>query len=53
MDRWQTMAEHLQTREQTTADDLQRLALRYFIPENRTVGMVRRADASTEVKENR
>ncbi len=53
MDRWQTMAEHLQAREQTTADDLQRLALRYFIPENRTVGIVRSADASTEVKENR
>jgi predicted Zn-dependent peptidase len=42
MDRWQTLEEHLTTRERTSAADLQRLAAQYFIPENRTIGIVRR-----------
>ncbi|HUG37993.1 MAG TPA: insulinase family protein, partial [Candidatus Limnocylindrales bacterium] len=41
MDRWQTLEEHLNARERTTAADVARLAARYFVPENRTVGIVR------------
>ena len=44
MDRWQTLEEFLNARETTTADDIARLAQRYFIPENRTVGVVIAAD---------
>ena len=40
MDRWQTLEEFLNARETTTADDIARLAERYFIPENRTVSVV-------------
>ena len=44
MDRWQTLEEFLNAREATTAQDIARLAERYFIPENRTVGVVIAAD---------
>ena len=40
MDRWQTLEEFLNARETTTADDIARLAERYFVPANRTVGIV-------------
>lgn len=42
MDSWQTLAEHLNARERTTSDDLMRIASRYLIADNRTVGAVRR-----------
>lgn len=41
MDSWRTLEAHLETREKTTVADLQRLALRYLVPENRNVGIVR------------
>ena len=41
MDRWQTLEQYLNARQATTAADVARLAARYFIPENRTVGVVR------------
>jgi predicted Zn-dependent peptidase len=44
MDRWQTLEAHLQGREETSASELGALARRYFIPENRTVGIVRPPD---------
>ena len=44
MDRWQTLEDHLNAREAATADHLQRLAQTYFVPENRTVGIVRRPE---------
>jgi len=40
MDRWQTLEAFLNAREATTAGDIARLAKRYFVPENRTVGVV-------------
>ena len=40
MDRWQTLEEFLNARETTTANDIIRLAERYFVPANRTVGIV-------------
>ena len=51
MDRWQTLEEHLNARERTTAADLQRLAARYFIAENRTVGIVRGPERAASMQE--
>jgi zinc protease len=51
MDRWQTLEEHLNARERTSAADLQRLAARYFTPENRSVGIVRRPTAAAATEE--
>jgi predicted Zn-dependent peptidase len=39
MDRWQTLAQHLEARDATRGADLARLASTYFIPENRSVGI--------------
>jgi predicted Zn-dependent peptidase len=39
MDRWQTLEQFLMAREQTINTDVMLLAARYFIPENRTVGI--------------
>lgn len=41
MDRWTTLTPYLAARDAATAADLRRIAHRYFIPENRTVGLVR------------
>ena len=40
MDRWQTLEEFLNGRESTTVQDLQRVADKYFIVDNRTTGTV-------------
>jgi len=47
MDSWRTLPRYLAAREETTADDLRRLAERYFTAENRTVGIVRRPEEPT------
>jgi predicted Zn-dependent peptidase len=44
MDRWQTLQAHLQQRDATDVQQLARLAGRYFIPDNRVVGIVRPRD---------
>ncbi|MCC6316923.1 MAG: insulinase family protein [Gemmatimonadaceae bacterium] len=44
MDTWQTLGAYLDARERTTADDLKRLAARYFIDANRSIGIVRQPD---------
>lgn len=41
MDSWHTLQAHLETRETTTASDIARLVRRYFIADNRVVGIVR------------
>ena len=40
MDSWRTLQPYLEARDATTADDLRRLADKYFIANNRSVGMV-------------
>jgi predicted Zn-dependent peptidase len=51
MDSWRTLQPYLEARERTGAADLRRLAERYFIPENRSVGVVRRPEAATPSRE--
>ena len=51
MDSWRTLPEYLEAREDTDAATSQGLARRYFVPENRIVGVVRPPEtdvASTE-----
>lgn len=43
MDSWRTLEPYLHARERATAADLTRIAQRYFIPENRSIGIVRRS----------
>ncbi|MFQ5629987.1 MAG: insulinase family protein, partial [bacterium] len=51
MDHWSTLKKHLDARETTTVDDLQRLAKQYFIPKNRSVGIVRKPEHALNGKE--
>jgi predicted Zn-dependent peptidase len=44
MDSWRTLKPYLEARDATTADDLQRLAGKYFIDINRSVGVVLAAE---------
>ncbi len=46
MDSWRTLQPYLEARDAATPEDLMRLAARYFVPENRTIGVVR--SGSTE-----
>ena len=41
MDSWETLVPYMESRETTTAADLRRLADTYFVPENRSWGVVR------------
>lgn len=41
MDQWETLVPYMEARETTTAEDLNRLAAEYFIPNNRSWGFVR------------
>ena len=41
MDSWRTLQPYLEARDAATPEDLMRLAGRYFVPENRTIGVVR------------
>ncbi len=41
MDSWKTLEPYLEARDRTTEDDLARVASKYFVPENRTTGIVR------------
>jgi predicted Zn-dependent peptidase len=41
MDRWQTLPAYLRGRDETDGDDIARLAKKYFIAENRSVGIAR------------
>jgi predicted Zn-dependent peptidase len=41
MDSWQTLQPYLEARDRAKPEDLQRLAQEYFVPENRTIGVVR------------
>ncbi len=45
MDSWRTLNPYLEARDATTADDLARLAGKYFIANNRSVGVVLPAEA--------
>jgi predicted Zn-dependent peptidase len=47
MDAWRTLGEFVAARERTAADDIARIAQRHFIPENRTIGLVRRPEPTT------
>ena len=40
LDSWRTLKPYLEARDATTADDLQRLADKYFVDINRSVGVV-------------
>ena len=44
MDRWTTLAEHLEARETVTPADVRRLVRRYFTSENRVTGVARPGD---------
>jgi predicted Zn-dependent peptidase len=46
MDEWRTLSEYVAARERTTAADIARIAARHFVPENRTIGVVRRPEAA-------
>jgi zinc protease len=45
MDSWRTLKPYLEARDEATAEDLQRLADKYFIDINRSVGVVLSAEA--------
>ena len=45
MDSWRTLVPYLEARDAATAEDLQRLADRYFIANNRSIGVVMPEDA--------
>ena len=47
MDSWRTLQPYLEARDAGTAADLVRLAHDYFIPENRTIGIVRSPEQSS------
>lgn len=47
MDSWQTLGSYLQAREDARANDLSRVARKYFVPENRTVGVVKAPEGTT------
>lgn len=47
MDSWQTLGPYLQAREDAGAADLARVAKKYFVPENRTIGVVKAPDGAT------
>lgn len=40
MDSWRTLAPYLQARDATTAEDISRLVDKYFVPKNRSIGVV-------------
>ena len=40
MDSWRTLSEHVQAWEMSSAEDVQRVAGRYLVPESRTTGIV-------------
>lgn len=40
MDSWRTLSEHVEAWERSSAEDVQRVAGRYFVPESRTTGIV-------------
>ncbi len=44
MDHWTTLEKHLSLREKTSADNIQSLAKKYLIAENRNVGVVRKPE---------
>ena len=46
MDSWRALQPYLESRDAITAADLVRVARQYFVPENRTVGIVRRPEPS-------
>ncbi len=50
MDSWRSLQPYLEARERTTSDDLLRLAKRYFIPENRSVGVVHPPEQPDQMK---
>jgi predicted Zn-dependent peptidase len=41
MDTWQTLPVYLQARDETTPDDISRIAEMYFVPNNRSIGVAR------------
>ncbi len=45
MDSWRTLVPYLEARDAATADDLRRLAERYFVANNRSIGVVMPEDA--------
>ena len=49
MDEWRTMGEYMKARESTTTGELSRVARRHLIPENRTIGVVRRPSPSPPI----
>lgn len=53
MDRWQTLQSYLDARDSTTPADIARLSERYFIDDNRTVGIARSRSHSTAAEATR
>ncbi len=47
MDRWQALKAYLEARDAATAQDILRVASRYFVPNNRTIGVVKRPERQT------
>jgi predicted Zn-dependent peptidase len=47
MDRWQTLEVYLKARDAATPAAIMGLASRYFVPENRTIGVVKRPEGQT------
>lgn len=52
MDSWRTLVPYMQARETTTTADLRRLAATYFVPENRSWGVVRPPEGRPVSQEN-
>ncbi len=51
MDSWRTLVPYMESRETTTADDLRRLSAEYFVPENRSWGIVRPKTATPVISQ--
>lgn len=51
MDSWRTLERHLEQRENATAEDVARVAARYLIDANRTIGVVRAPERDPSTSE--
>nr|MBA2244262.1 insulinase family protein [Gemmatimonadota bacterium] len=51
MDSWRTLQPYLEARDQTSLQDVQRLAARYFVAENRSIGIVRPPETAAAARE--
>ncbi|MDQ3606152.1 MAG: insulinase family protein [Gemmatimonadota bacterium] len=51
MDSWRTLQPYLEARDRTSPQDVRRLAARYFVAENRSIGIVRPPETAAAARE--